>query len=599
MPNIFGYTCKLRTTTDVLGSSATLQQLQTALENSEIIGTFPFYYPTPQTVLTPSTISNNLSGKTLFNTDGLVGTTASLLDNLCEDWQQIRVLDFFKTTDTILETILEQFPNNYNFDVDTCYILESQNAYLYLRFDSNNFQVIAHYFNSEGSSSLGNMYPVMFTYGSGNYFNLRHYFVWESDGHLLAFYYGGYKQGGYSFGSSLSVTNYLYNDSRFHGFYLPFTEGYTPPSPDTDPYAPGGPSEPGGGGGTFDDTSDSNPIPSDPTISATDTGFMTAFATNLAGIQSLSASLWSDLFSAIQPGGSLEGTVEALKNIVASPYDAILGCHIIPVNVAVGASKTVKLYGVLPSSVSLPVAASQWVHKDCGTLTIQPYDGSYLDYAPYSKVTSLYLPFVGVVSVDIDIIMNTTIGVYYKIDIISGQCIAFITKNGDVYFQYQGQCAVPLPVTSVDWSTTVSAGLGIVGSIGSIAGSAVGGALGGGGAAGALAGAVKGTIGEAGSIAQNVMNSKPDIKSGSGVGGSAALMGCKNPYLIIERPRKSTPAIDDLYQNHWTGYPSNIAARLGDLSGYTEVSRVFVNRTNATADEKQEIEKLLNEGVYF
>ena len=369
--------------------------------------------------------------------------------------------------------------------------------------------------------------------------------------------------------------------------------------PPVDPYAPGGPSEPGGGGGTFDDTSDSNPIPSDPTISATDTGFMTAFATNLAGIQSLSASLWSDIFSAIQPGGTLEGTVEALKNIVASPYDAILGCHIIPVNVPVGTSKNVKLYGVLPSTVSLPVAASQWVHKDCGTLTIEPYDGSYLDYAPYSKVTSLYLPFVGVVSVDIDIIMNTTIGVYYKIDIISGQCIAFITKNGDVYFQYQGQCAVPLPVTSVDWSTTVSAGLGIVGSIGSIAGSAVGGALGGGGAAGALAGAVKGTIGEAGSIAQNVMNSKPDIKSGSGVGGSAALMGCKQPYLIIERPRKSTPAIDDLYQNHWTGYPSNIAARIGDLEGYTEVSRVFVNRTNATAAEKQEIERLLNEGVYL
>lgn len=373
-------------------------------------------------------------------------------------------------------------------------------------------------------------------------------------------------------------------------------QGYSPI--DTDPYAPEGPSATGGGGGTFDDTSDPNPIPSDPLISATDTGFMTVFATNLAGIQSLSASLWADIFPATLRGGALEETVQALKNIVGSPYDAILGCHIVPVSVPYGAAKNVKLYGVLPSNVSLNVAASQWVHKDCGTLTIPHFDGSYLDYAPYTKVTSMYLPFIGVVPIDIDIIMDTTIGVYYKIDIVSGQCIAYITKNGDVYFQYQGQCAVPLPVTSIDWSNTVNAGLGIIGSISSIVGSAVGG-FGAGGAAGALAGGTKKFIGEAGSMAQNVMNSKPDIKSGSGIGGSAALMGCKNPYLIIERPRKSTPKIGDLSQNHWTGYPSNIAARLGDLSGYTEVSRVFVNRTTATAEEKQEIERLLTEGVYI
>lgn len=372
---------------------------------------------------------------------------------------------------------------------------------------------------------------------------------------------------------------------------------------ETDPYAPEGPAETGGGDGDFDTSSDSNPVPSDPAISATDTGFMTVFATNLAGIQSLSNSLWADIFPDTLAGQPLHDTVEALKNIVASPYDAILGCHIVPVTVPVGSSKNVKLYGVLPSSVSLPVAASQWVTKDCGTLDIKLIDGSYLDYAPYTKVTSLYLPFVGVVSVDTDIIMGQSLGVTYKIDIISGQCIAFVTVNGDVKFQYQGQCAVPLPVTSIDWSTTVSAGLGIVGSVASIAGSAVGGALGGGGAAGALAGSVKGLMGEAGSIAQNVMNSKPDIKSGGGIGGSAALMGCKYPYLIMERPKKSNPTIRSggsrYSQNHWTGYPSNIAARLGDLSGYTEVARIFVNRTNATADEKEEIERLLSEGVYI
>lgn len=396
----------------------------------------------------------------------------------------------------------------------------------------------------------------------------------------------------------ITLKNDVYNNISFGmtvtqaaiDFATDLVTGTSPIEPE-DPFAPGGTAEPGGGNGTFNGTSDSNPIPGDPAISATDTGFMTVFATNVAGLRSLAESLWTDVFSAIQPGGTLEETVKSLKNIVASPYDAILGCHIVPVTVPTGTSRNVKMYGVLPSEVSLPVASSQWVHKDCGSLTIQPYDGSYLDYAPYSKVTSLYLPFVGVVSVDIDIIMNTTIGVYYKIDIVSGQCIVYVTKNGDVYFQYQGQCAVPIPVTSIDWSTTVSSGLGLIGSVTGIVGSAVGGFSG--GPAGVLGGAVKGTMENAGAMAQNVMNSKPDIKAGSGVGGAAALMGCKSPYLIIERPRKSTPA----RQNHYTGYPSNIRAKLGDLSGYTEVSRVYVNHMSATQEEKEEIETLLNGGV--
>lgn len=398
-----------------------------------------------------------------------------------------------------------------------------------------------------------------------------------------------------------SQTNGIYNDSVLVVTNADFINDNSEEEPpeDTDPYsAGGGSSETGGGGGDFNNTSDTVGIPSDPTISATDTGFMTVFATNISGLQSLANALWSDLFPETFSGESLHETAEALKNIVGSPYDAILGCHIVPVAVPTGASKSVKMYGVLPFGVSLPVASTQWITKDCGTLNINEHWGAYLDYSPYTKVTSLYLPFVGVVSVDIDMIMGKTLGVQYKIDIVSGQCVAFITVNGSVEFQYQGHCACPLPITSIDWSNTVSAGLGLVGSVTNIVGSAVGGALAG-GVGGAISGGVMGAMGQAGAIAQNVMNSKPDIKSGSGIGGSAGLMGCKKPFLIIERPRQSVPKKGSNSQNHWTGYPSNTAQKLGDLEGYTEVSRIFVNRTNATAQEKEEIERLLHEGVYF
>lgn len=371
----------------------------------------------------------------------------------------------------------------------------------------------------------------------------------------------------------------------------------------TDPYAPGGPSGPGGGGGTFTDTPDQIPFSTAPAISATDTGFCTLFATNIAGIQSVANKLWTDLFDAIKPGGSLEGTVEALKSLVTSPYDAILGCTILPFRVNTTTAKSVKLYGVLDCGVSLPVAASQWQIVNCGYLDIEGTLKSYLDYSPYTKVTSIFLPYIGTVSIDVDAIMDKRLTIQYMVDILSGQCIAQIMIDNAVQAQYQGHCAVNVPVTSIDWSTTVNAGLGLVGNVANIVGSAAGGLAVSAAGLGAAAGAIAGQLP---SMAQNVMGSKPDIKSGGGVGGAAGQMGGQKPVLIIERPRQSTPGIDtdndgtvDLWQNHWTGYPSNIAVNLGTLEGYTEVARIFVNRTNATAEEKQEIERLLMEGVYF
>ncbi len=172
-----------------------------------------------------------------------------------------------------------------------------------------------------------------------------------------------------------------------------------------------------------------------------------------------------------------------------------------------------------------------------------------------------------------------------------------------VQAQYQGHCAVNVPITAIDWGNTVNAGLGLIGNVANIVGSAAGGLAVGAAGLGAAAGAIAGQLP---SMAQNVMGAKPDIKSGGGVGGAAGQMGCQKPILIIERPRQSTPGIDtdgdgvtDLWQNHWTGYPSNIATKLGNLTGYTEVSRVFINKTSATAEEKREIEQLLMEGVYF
>lgn len=373
-----------------------------------------------------------------------------------------------------------------------------------------------------------------------------------------------------------------------------FWDGVAPTSEDTDPYSQGGNSSGGGGTGDFDNTSDTIDIPSLPSISGLNTGFFTAFVCTQSQLQSVSAYLWNNVIDDILDVNTGFGEkIDALKKVVANPYDAIMGCSLVPVSPPTGGSKEMKMYGIVQTGISLPYASSRWVAVDCGTLNIHEFWGSYLDYSPYTKTTSLYLPYIGVVSVDIDLIMAKALQVVYHVDILSGICIAYIVVDGSVKFQYQGHCSTTIPITSADYSGSIQAGLGLVGNVSNIV---AGGMLGAsGGAGGALMGAVGSAVSQAPSIASNVMGMKPDIKSGGGVGSSGGILGVQRPYLIIERPRQSVPE----RQNHFTGYPSNMYATIGSLSGYTEFERVNIDGITLTDEEKTELENILKGGVYL
>lgn len=376
-----------------------------------------------------------------------------------------------------------------------------------------------------------------------------------------------------------------------------FTNSYVDaPSEDTDPYVSGGGSSGGGGGtGDFDGTSDTIGLPSLPSLSGLNTGFFTAFVPSASQMQSVSNYLWNNAITDIlDPDTGLGEKVDALKKIVANPYDAIMGCSIIPVTPPTAGNKELKMYGLLETGISLPYASTRWVQVDCGTLNIHEFWGSYLDYSPYTKTTSLYLPYIGTVSIDIDLIMSKSIQVVYYVDILSGICVAFILVDGSVKFHYQGQCSTQVPITNADYSSVISAGIGLIGNASQVVGSAVTGGVGG-GVGGAVAGAVAGAISQAPSIASNVMSAKPDIRSGGAIGSSAGILSVQRPYLIIERPKQSVPA----FQNHFTGYPSNVTAKVSDLTGYTEFETINLDGIALTDAEKAELDNILKGGVYL
>lgn len=342
------------------------------------------------------------------------------------------------------------------------------------------------------------------------------------------------------------------------------------PENEDDPYNPGGESGTGGGTGNFDGTSDNVDIPSLPTLSAVDTGFITLFNPSLAELQNLANYMWGSLFD-----------LQNWKKLFADPMDAILGMSIVPVAVPDAGASSVKV-GNIDTGVTMNKASTQYVEVDCGTLNVNEYWGAYLDYSPYTKA-EIYLPYIGTKPLATDDIMNKAVHVVYHIDVLSGGCTAFVKCGNSVLYEYIGHCSCSIPITGRDWTEVVNGVLNIAGSLGSAAA----------GAASGNYGAAASGIANAASSAINI--TKPIIERSGSMAGAAGMLGIQTPYIILTRPRQALPT----NQNKFMGYPSFITMRLSSCSGYTEIESIHLEGIPATKQEIDEIESLLKGGVIF
>lgn len=349
-----------------------------------------------------------------------------------------------------------------------------------------------------------------------------------------------------------------------NGMNLFFGAGNVEPfNPDTDPYNPN--AEPGGGDGETQ-TADSITDPALPTITSVDTGFITLYKPSISQLNSLASWMWGNL------------DVDLFKRVMSSPMDAILGLSILPGIVPSGSSSSVKV-GNVDSGVSMTKVSSQYVKFDCGSITVKRKWGAFLDYSPYTK-TYLYLPFIGIRSIETDSIMGVAVQVKYNIDVMSGACCAFVIANGTTLYSFIGQCSCSVPVTGRDWTNLINGVLGAVSGVASAAGSA---------ASGNLLGAVSGIA----SAASSALSAKPTIEHSGNMGGMGGLMGIKRPYFIIERPVQAVPG----HQNDVIGYPSFVYKYISQLTGYTEFEQIHLEGLPCSNEELDEVENILLTGV--
>lgn len=284
----------------------------------------------------------------------------------------------------------------------------------------------------------------------------------------------------------------------------------------------------------------------------------------------------------------------------SAPFDCLIGLKLIYCPLTTGNNQTIWL-GNVESNVSAPKITEQFIDFDCGTITLNGYYGSFLDYPPYTKI-SIFLPFIGYKQLNVDEVMNSTIHLVYRVDVYTGACIAFLqitktilsTQLNSVLYQFDGNCAMDIPFTSNDMSRYIGAILNTAASTAMTLSTPNTGAnekqqnninakL----SHNATSGIVNGAL--------DVIQTKPTIARGGSLAGANASMGIKQPYIIIERPLQQMP---NDYQNY-IGIPLNMTKQLSQIQGFTILSKIFMASQTATENEIQMIENLLYEGVVF
>lgn len=327
---------------------------------------------------------------------------------------------------------------------------------------------------------------------------------------------------------------------------------------------------------TFVDITTSNPTDNPPdtgtgstdsivTPSGSASSLWAIYNPTQAEVNAFGAWLWSSDF------------VEQLKKLFNDPMQAIIGIHKVFVTPTTGGTRNI-ICGYLDSGVSSKYVTQQYTTINCGTVSLAEYFGNVFDYSPYTEV-KLFLPFIGIVPLDVGYVMRSKINVTYTVDVITGACLANVKVSrdggGGVIYTYSGSAIVSYPISSGSYTGVVAGALSLAAGVaGTIA------------SGGALAPAVLGA-------ASSIGRMKTQVQHSGQFSGAAGAMGGKKPYLIISRPQ--TRVAD--YVNNFSGLGANSFMPIGNCQGYFKCLKVHLIINNAYKNELQEIESLLLNGV--
>ena len=235
-----------------------------------------------------------------------------------------------------------------------------------------------------------------------------------------------------------------------------------------------------------------------------------------------------------------------------------------------------------------------------GYVDITNYYNSYLDYAPNTSI-SIYIPYIGVRPLDIDLVTGHRVHLMYYLDLGTGQFIAALGLDGDIsqdelgrfsgsigkpLAQYCGNMAIHIPLNGTSQNAYI---LNSAVQATQILTSA--GALAGGVATGNIAGVVGGAGGVVGAVKSPII--KEEVQGT--LTPATGLYSPQTAYLIINRPKTAEPSTFKDKQ----GYTSCYAGTVSNFTGFLQCAAVEIPATGTmTEEEQQEIINLLTGGIY-
>lgn len=270
--------------------------------------------------------------------------------------------------------------------------------------------------------------------------------------------------------------------------------------------------------------------------------------------------------------------VEAVIKTIVNPMDYVISLAYFPFNVPDGYPETLKFLwndtGIIMERLG---ATANYIDVSGGVWT---YNGTTRTFLDYNTTIQMYIPFVGTVNLDPQIVVNSEMELRYKVDILTGDCMAYLLvskrehcPSGDgsnsVIYRYRGNMAMQFPLSSRDFGQTIKAITGAV--IGAAAGNVAG-------------------------VALNMLDAGPKVSTNDYTT-NAAWVDTFDPYIIVSEPMFARAS----KYGHYNGYVSKENYKLGNLSGYVKIQAGSwdSNKLTCTEEEKDMIQTLLEQGVYF
>ena len=187
--------------------------------------------------------------------------------------------------------------------------------------------------------------------------------------------------------------------------------------------------------------------------------------------------------------------------------------------------------------VDAPVVHESIIDVDCGSVNVEELHHSLLDYSPFSRLT-IYLPFIGFMELDDKLVMGKTVRVNYRVDTLSGRCLA------ELY-------------TMIDENTE------------------------------SCIASYSGTIASDEPISQGQVNYKGGYELMTSM-----QLGELTPFILV-----NTQVPLDSGSVNLDGLPVEEVKRVGDCTGYIKYSFINASGCSGTDAEKTEIENLLKSGI--